>query len=557
MLTAVVSAATLAPPVAAVAPPPAPTIVAEPGVQECATPQEPTSCPENPHAGRSFTFKAVATPGLTLAYNFQGPTGGDSGRVAADASGTTTLPPYRADEGLHRLVVQAIDSSGVPSPDSTYAFLVGPIRPTGLWTLDEQSGESAASTGSVPAPLTLGPAAGWSARGRLAGAIRFDGRGYGPATAGPAVIDTTKSFSVAAWVRLDKEASLATVFSSPGQNVSALSVWWDRADGKWRAGRYPKDASSSKQSIASVSGRPSGVWSHVAATYDRATNKMRLFVNGRPQGTLKFSGTPWAGTGLWVGCDKWSGRAFRCMRASVDDLRVYQTVLPSADIATLAAPRVNDNPVAAAAGRWRMEDPAAAGQAADEVFDGALTLNGVQGDAFSAGALVVGPSGAASASTPKPVIDSTGAYTVKVDVAINDVSAPQVVARQAGTNTDAWSLAFVPTDSGPVWRFSRPFADSVSADVTVAEWRAEAPLAVNTLVVTYDAAGTLRFYENGAPVRKDGESFEVTVGTPWIARGGVVLGSGTVAGTPAPMTGTIHDFALYAGQMSENDILNG
>lgn len=542
---------------AVAAPPATPVIIPPAGLQECLPVGDPTSCPGNDVALRSLSFSAEAAAGTTLHYEFTGRDGQKVGSVPASATGETKLPSWLATEGINEVSVTAANANGERSDEASYAFMVSRLVPQGWWKLDELSGTTAANSGHISAPLTLGPAPQWSTRGRLDGAIRFDGSGYGPATADASALDVTQSFTVAAWVRLDKEATLATVFSAPGQTVSSMSVGYDHNTKKWYAGRYPVDGASTKQSVSALAARPTGVWTHVAATYDRNTNTTRLFVNGRPQGSVKHTKAPWAGTALWVGCDKWNARPFHCLRGSVDEVRTYQLVLPASYIKAFADPQVDSNPVATPAGRWRMEDAAASTTAADEVFADPLTLTGLQGEAFSDGALTLGPDGAASAGTTRSVVDSTGSFSVRIDAALTDLTKPQVIARQAGANADAWSLSFVPSDDGGKWRFSRAVSDSATAAVDTLEMRASEAGSVTSLVVTYSAAtGLIHLYENARPASEGGVIKTLKVGSPWATTGGITLGAGTLAGSPAPMSGTIHDFVLYAGELSANAIVD-
>ena len=80
------------------------------------------------------------------------------------------------------------------------------------------------------------------------------------------------------------------------------------------------------------------VWTHLAAVYDVAAGKLRLYVNGALQGEADGPATPWAAAGpTLVGCagsvtnrwDPWGG--------VVDDVRVWSSTLDPDRIADLAA----------------------------------------------------------------------------------------------------------------------------------------------------------------------------------------------------------------------------
>src|SRR5689334_12526630 len=87
----------------------------------------------------------------------------------------------------------------------------------GHWTFDDGSGTTAADTaGDHPATLDAG--AGWGP-GIRGGALTTDGAS-GFADAGAPVLDTTKSFSVSSWVKLDKTSGFQTFVSVDGTQVS-------------------------------------------------------------------------------------------------------------------------------------------------------------------------------------------------------------------------------------------------------------------------------------------------------------------------------------------------
>jgi hypothetical protein len=83
-----------------------------------------------------------------------------------------------------------------------------------------------------------------------------------------------------------------------------------------------------------------GVWTHVAATYDSSTSTVQLYVNGTSvpvdnqgcRGLLPVAATP-----LLIGQEFVNGGLGRGFPGEIDDARVYNRVLSSAEVASLAS----------------------------------------------------------------------------------------------------------------------------------------------------------------------------------------------------------------------------
>jgi hypothetical protein len=80
-----------------------------------------------------------------------------------------------------------------------------------------------------------------------------------------------------------------------------------------------------------------GEWTHVAAVYDAAAERMRLYVNGDLAGSVAMTFEQWKATGLFtVGCGMTpGGPPFGSTVGAVDEVAIFQSVLTSDQIEEL------------------------------------------------------------------------------------------------------------------------------------------------------------------------------------------------------------------------------
>ncbi|UZN03239.1 hypothetical protein [Cellulomonas sp. S1-8] len=181
----------------------------------------------------SFRFEVPgATDVVAFLYGFDG----GQARVDVadgDTGATVTWTPDTA--GSHVLDVQAVDAAGNVGPTRSYRFVVesAASAPTGnaRWTLDEGTGTTSADVLSTDGGnvLTLTPSTTWTdgltaeLAGRADAALLLDEATDGAATSGT-VVDTTGSWSVAAFVRADAGDLAATAVSQDGDGGSAFRL---------------------------------------------------------------------------------------------------------------------------------------------------------------------------------------------------------------------------------------------------------------------------------------------------------------------------------------------
>ncbi|WP_309111655.1 LamG-like jellyroll fold domain-containing protein [Saccharothrix sp.] len=313
--------------------------------------------------------------------------------TAADGKVTVPITPNR--EGVNVLYVAAYDKANNRSATSAaYTFKVAPpTGPVGEWKLDETAGAVAADTSGGNHPLALSGGAvfgaGYAGNG-------FVGNGTtAVAATSSAVVDTSRSFSVGAWVKL---ADTTGAYTVAGQdNASHSSFYLQHAEGRWTMTAAREDGQGYVRAV-STSPSQAGLWTHVLGVYepDRAT--VSLYVDGKYQAST--TQPLWKVTGSFVvGAARWAGNRANHLPGVIDHVRVWDRVLnaqEAANEANLVVPRA----------RYQLDERTGT-TARDEVAGVAATRSG--------GATWAGSSDVSSASDEKWLAyDNSGTGQVSV-----------------------------------------------------------------------------------------------------------------------------------------------
>ncbi|MFC8567857.1 LamG-like jellyroll fold domain-containing protein [Streptomyces sp. NPDC057245] len=202
-----------------------------------------------------------------------------------------------------------------------------PLTGGGSWALDEGSGTRAADGGPNGRDLTLAGGTTWTS-GVSGSALEFDGQGQSAQTDGP-VLDTTGSYSVSAWVRLD---------ALPGNYATAVSQDTRRQASPFYL-QYGQGAfafSTPGENRARLVTTPeTGRWYHLVGVRDGSDNRIRLYVDGE-QAADAAAGPAYPSTGpLAVGRAQWDGDATDFWSGAVDQVHAYDRALTSEEVRAL------------------------------------------------------------------------------------------------------------------------------------------------------------------------------------------------------------------------------
>ncbi|CAM3461902.1 hypothetical protein GCM10007368_28360 [Isoptericola cucumis] len=261
--------------------------------------------------------------------------------------------------GSQVLYVQSFDKAGRGSPVNVYRFSVAFPTVSGLWHLDEGSGTQASDAAPAEVagqeashPLTLSDASMWAPAGWDGGgsALTF-GAGEAAHTDGP-VLDTSKSYTVSAFVDLAATDTHRFAVSQDGQFSSAFKLGYLRdssrcdggAAGCWAFLAYARDGGGG---LAATSPVPAvtDTWVHLTGVYDAgastssnsASATLKLYVCGGATDweprlatmvSLNPDGLGWsAGGDLQAGRAQYSAKATQGWAGQIDDVRAYDVAL--------------------------------------------------------------------------------------------------------------------------------------------------------------------------------------------------------------------------------------
>ncbi|MFI1205778.1 LamG-like jellyroll fold domain-containing protein [Streptomyces sp. NPDC020883] len=403
-----------------------------------------------------------------------------------------------------------------------------PLVEKANFPLNEVVGSGRVS-GGVPGEFVAELAGGaeLGAAGKVDSALKLNGSSGYAATAGP-VVDTTKSFSVSAWVKLDNKDRNHTFLSQAGDRASGFQLYYSKDLDKWVFNRHTSDTDDTAiVRASSKDAAQAGLWTHLTGTYDADKQSLALYVNGQLQQSTKFT-SPWrAGGGLQIGRVRYRGGWQEYMSGLIDEVRVVQSAATPSDATAIASgkPPMHLQQLATFAldeklGSERASGGKGAGSVATLAGDGirlgaegkfgtALYLNGTSGYAATAG----------------PVVDTTKSFSVSAWVKLDNKERNHTFLSQAGDRASGFQLYY--SRDLDKWVFNRHASDTDDTSIVRSTSADAAQTGVWTeLTGVYDdTAKTIQLFVNGKPQTAVGFT------TPWQARGALQIGRLLYKGT--------------------------
>jgi hypothetical protein len=505
----------------------------------------------------SFTFTAGASDVISYWYQLNT----DPWRSATTTGGAAVTVSLVPDHfGINVLHVYTKDSAGNQSVTHDYDFNVARgAAPAGIWRFDEGSGTVATDSSGNGRDATLGPGATMAAVGRDGGSVGFNGVVDSYAQTSSALVDTTKSFTVSAWVRLTTGATTdhRAVAGQSGARTNGFSLYYSAGIQNWVFAMHTADTDA--PGWVGVSGSqpvPNYVWTHLAGTYDAVNQRIRLFINGHMVHERAFT-MPWNATGpLLIGRAKHAGAWVSAFLGNIDHVYIWDRIVAPEEIAELANVLDPDtgHPRPALVGHWKFDETSGTTTADVAPYNMHGTLqpgaswvtDPERGNVLH---LDGGPNGHVTVSSR--IVDATGSFTIAVWVNATSLADSGLVVTGPGSYGSSYKLAL--WDSG-LWGFARDSQDAASTgSVVYSDGVAEFGVWTH-LVAMYDApADRIFLYVNG--VRQGAEGGEV-FSTPW-QPGNMRLGTGMYNGAVHPyhsVLGRYDDLRAYAGTMSPQDV---
>jgi hypothetical protein len=517
--------------------------------------------------GQTGTFTFASSPDVaSYRWGFADPP--STVATPATVGGSVTVAWTPTSGGAKTLYVQAIDQSG-RTARKTYQFTVAGLSPAaGRWRLNDPAGAHslADETGNGHVATLSGGTLG--VPGRIVGgdtALSLAGSSANVAfTVGP-VIGTSRSFTVATWVKLADKTSQWVLIEQRGTSNVAFRLEYKADVDSWKFAFTSADTASPTWTSAQSTSRPAlGVWTHVAGVYDAAAKQARLYVNGRLDAS-RDGITAWNATG-----SLYLGPIGSQSKGALSDAVVWNRMLLDSEVADLADPRQVGN-----VGEWHMDEvgpgPAfdASGMGHDITFHGGTSIPPGGSGQTGTGLHLDGTTGYADATGPVIYTDQSFTVSAWVRMADGNGSTPEpdlptgnrtAVAQSGqwvssfflGLRWDAgvprWDLGMkdIDSDDGP---WVNAFSTSSVTTADVGKWF--------HLVGIFDAAdGRIKLYVNGVLAAS------VPRTAKWHANGPLTIGSGLwtpVGGAPRTVDfwlGDLDEVRVYAGAVPDSSVPN-
>lgn len=205
----------------------------------------------------------------------------------------------------------------------------------GYWTFDEGSGTTASDSSGNNFTGTLQGNATWGAGQIGTSSVSLDGSSGTDVDMPEAVVNTTQSYSVATWVRLNNTSAVHTAVSLDGTQMSAFYL--QLAGGDFCFCAFSADTTSPTLFRAATTTTPNvGQWYHLAGIYDATAKTIALYVNGALVQTTAYP-SAWLASGHTViGRGKYQGNAVDFWPGQIDDTHIYNIALTASQVQTLA-----------------------------------------------------------------------------------------------------------------------------------------------------------------------------------------------------------------------------
>ncbi|MFF8763872.1 LamG domain-containing protein [Nocardiopsis dassonvillei] len=502
---------------------------------------------------------------------------------------TVTLTPRSA--GPNSIYARTVDASGNSSDCVlVYSFLVAPLSdPVAHFAFDEGQGDHAADIAGPDRGATLSDGVEW-VRGRvgavenpntdpsprmegtavrLGGGTGGDPGSYGEITVDHPTFDTSGSFSVSAWVKLDRAHHDHVAVAQEGTARSAFRLGYQGDTGKWVFETSPEDGhqhdSPEWTVAASTDSAETGVWTHLLGVHDDRTGQLTLYVDGVEQGTAVHPG-PWNAQGpLTIGRALSQGTSDHHWSGAIDDVKVWNRVILDEVVSSFETYsevwRLANRPIAAE-GLWKLDewDGTTVDDATDHGLDAILhgdpltAWNTAENDiTFSPGMRLSGDEEYVEASGPALRTDRSFSVAVWVRLDETGEGVDATAVSQAGEFQSGFDLGYEGSNSSWVFKMA-PHDDAPASEpdgwayaysntaTRLGEW--------THLTGVYDhSGGELVLYVNGF------EESRVSVDHAWHADGPIRIGGAQHGGSNIHhWTGDIDDVHAYQGVLDDHSI---
>ena len=279
----------------------------------------------------------IATGFTAAAYPLIGSDGDLTGDSIPDLWATNPSANLQVWPGTTADTTSKTALTGFTTPVAAGSAAVGADQ----WPLAKTTSEPTGlkDTAALNAASTSATGVTWGANHKATAnsAVTLDGTS-GYLHTSTSAFDTTKSYSVSAWVKLNNLTATQTVVSEGTVNHQAFYLGYTTATNSWYYMTTTSDTPSTSYPSANGGTATAGVWTHLTAVYDADTNSMSLYVNGKLVGAADDTTPAYNSSApLIVGGNTTMGSTtpYNQVNGSIADVRTYPQALTSEQISNL------------------------------------------------------------------------------------------------------------------------------------------------------------------------------------------------------------------------------
>ncbi|MGW1794228.1 LamG-like jellyroll fold domain-containing protein [Streptomyces tubercidicus] len=481
----------------------------------------------------------------------------DKNTVTTSGGAARNLAILPEKPGLNFVTVQAFDAAGNNSEIRTYRFRVKAGQPErATWQFDEPAGVTEAK-GSAPARTAdLHGGATPGTKGVADTALSLNGTDGYAATDIP-VVDTSRGFSVSAWVRPaqipDRPAIVAT---QPGNNRPGFELYYSSDLKRWVFNQYTADSPDAGIARA-MAAQPGGVtaneWTHLVGAYDSTAKVLQLYVNGKLAGQTPHT-TAWnARRGLQLGAGSYGGTPGSFFPGAIDEVQIFDRPVPAGEVTRLYSKERIHGSGQPARAVFPLDEAADARQVTghSDVMPAALHGGAEPGKTGVAGHALTLDGKDDYASMDAAHVNTERSYAVTAWARVTDATRNQTVVAQDGSFLSAFYLSY--ETSGGVW--SARLATKDGADGNLSQQRVASKQKATIgkwahLAAVHDTVdNTLSLYVNGI--------LQGSTAAPqsWYGNGALQVGRALYRGSYTDyLAGQVDDVRLFDRPISAGEI---
>jgi hypothetical protein len=507
---------------------------------------------ENPEPGGTVQFQLV---GSTDTDRFRYSLSGGSTTTVSAAGGNRTITVDLTDSTIdHHLQVWAMDEAGNLSARHDLFLTAAkesraPVA--GAWRFDgdllDDSGQGHHLTPDTEVLLTN------DRRDRTESAVRSPVTGGCLQSDGP-VLDTTDSFTVAAWARVLSEegSSMPAVVTQSGFNRAAFYLEYRHTVQRWNFKMPSADVSDPSWRHARANElTPLGQWQHVAGVYDAPAQQLRLYVDGVLNSVVDAHATTWqAESPFTIGCNnRLDGGSYSSGDIEADDVVAYQGVLSGGQIWQL---REHGLP-AGELSWWPMRGNGAdAGPGGNDLAAVAGAVSFVP-DSHGRLGSAMGFDGGSCVATDAPVLADGHSFTVAAWVRLDDKEsgADTTFLSQRGQTRPSFGFGHHAAEDR--WQFSIASGEITGGELATVTSTSVPQVGVWThlMAVVDTDARRMKLYVDGVLEQDMSLPWD-----PWHTSGPLHVGCAVSdeVGTFGRFVGAVHDVRVWRGAATPGEV---